>query len=153
MVIACYNRGYVHGYQYVGGILGAYDEDIYMTACYNRADVRGHRYVGGIAGMGSVYACYNTGKILKHDTGSSYLGGVLGRGNATDCYWYYTPQGDASDGKGDGTNSGTTRFGPDTDGWPKNSGNWSTTKSPKYWGSLGAWNDVNSEFPKLSWEK
>ena len=88
----CYSTGSVTGEEYVGGLVGNNDSDIYygdITDCYSTGDVTGQGYaVGGLVGYNSdsnIQGCYSTGGVI----GDSPVGGLVGRnyyGDMSGCY-------------------------------------------------------------------
>ena len=67
----CYNTGFVSSYYEVGGIIGS--GSVYN--CYNAGKIRGEENVGGIAGESSeIINCYNSGYIYE----GVNVGGILG---------------------------------------------------------------------------
>ena len=81
----------IHGYYYVGGIVGYANYNTTITNCYNKGSVTGSSsYVGGIVGYADSYSnitnCYNTGSVAGS---SSYVGGIVGNASSstiTNCY-------------------------------------------------------------------
>ncbi len=78
----CYNKGYVGGVSFVGGVCGfGYLSTI--TACFNAGNVVcSNNYIGGIAGDivdATITNSYNTGSV----DGDTWVGGVVGSNGGT----------------------------------------------------------------------
>ena len=80
-------NSYIHGSQYVGGIVGYNVGSV--TGCTNNGTVSGSgKYVGGIVGHGTADAvitnCTNSGTVSGED---QYVGGIVGEslGSVTNC--------------------------------------------------------------------
>ena len=93
------NADYV-GKDYVGGIVGYFDDADTIKSCTFKGEISGLNYIGGICGYarcynsyyGNIISCYSYNLI----NGKDYIGGICGyvylsnRGNITtsDCYSY-----------------------------------------------------------------
>ena len=74
---------YLHGFYYVGGILGYSDVSSSITNGFNTSTIIATSCVGGIAGYNggcAITNCFNTGKVSGDD---SYIGGIVGKRNGT----------------------------------------------------------------------
>lgn len=87
----CYNRGFVVGRYYVGGIVGL-SRGVNIINCFNHGTITGDGNIadiGGIVGVnnGQVINCYNAGDV--HCTGSiAVIGGITAGNNGPvmNCY-------------------------------------------------------------------
>ncbi|MBN2589312.1 MAG: hypothetical protein JXA96_05595 [Sedimentisphaerales bacterium] len=97
-VSQCYSSTFVHGYQYIGGLVGSNYGSIEL--CYSSGTVEGNQYVGGLVGQnmdgengrsfinlgfGTVSQCYSNGYV----EGNRYIGGFTGTnsGFIDTCFW------------------------------------------------------------------
>ena len=97
----------IHGYDFVGGIVGCVGSYSNIMNCYNTGDVTGSSYyAGGIVGYlqtnSPITCCYNTGSVTLNsiETGTKYVGGI------SSCS-YSTITNSFNLGKVTGTGSGT----------------------------------------------
>jgi hypothetical protein len=149
-IIGCFNVGDINGLNGIGdggGIVRVNEGRI--IACYNAGAINDTPYSGGITEWNSnlVEACYNIGPV-SGEGASIYLYFFDVDGTIASCYYGGNSPADSQVQSGVTPFSATAWPTADMEGWGIGDGT-----DGKYWKSLGGWNNGNSVYPKLWWEK
>lgn len=85
----CINYGQVKGNNYVGGIVGEFqNKATKVEQCINYGKIIGGKRTGGITGASGalVTNCINKGEVTSETTGDLYIGGISGAATSTSKY-------------------------------------------------------------------